>query len=240
MQAGKRLHSIKRPLNCIASTALNFQTEHHEIAFTHKRGHRSPRARNRRAVIGAISAANHRKPQTTDPQTTDTWRMPHERGFWGHVGISFGQSKLDDVTCTPGLRCDDKDQAFKLYAGGRFNNIFGLEFGVLNIGKFFANGGEADGWGADAALIAGIPIGANSAIFGKAGVIYARTEISATAPVITEGKERGWGGRWGVGAQLGLTKDWALRADFDRYRLPFPGDHRDLETMMLGVQYTIR
>lgn len=179
-------------------------------------------------------------PQTTDPQTTDTWRMPYERGFWGHVGISFGQSKLDDVTCTPGLRCDDKDQAFKLYAGGRFNNIFGLEFGVLNIGKFFANGGEADGWGADAALIAGIPIGANSAIFGKAGVIYARTEISATAPVITEGKERGWGGRWGVGAQLGLTKDWALRADFDRYRLPFPGDHRDLETMMLGVQYTIR
>ena len=116
----------------------------------------------------------------------------------------------------------------------------GLEFGVLNIGKFFANGGEADGWGADAALIAGIPIGANSAIFGKAGVIYARTEISATTPVITEGKERGWGGRWGVGAQLGLTKDWALRADFDRYRLPFPGDHRDLETMMLGVQYTIR
>ena len=176
------------------------------------------------------------QPQATD----DTWRMPYERGFWGHAGISFGQSKLDDLSCTPGLRCDDKDQAFKLYAGGRFSNIFGLEVGVLNIGKFYANGGEADGWGADAALIAGIPIGANSAIFGKLGVIYARTEISATAPVISEGKERGFGGRWGVGAQLGLTKEWALRADFDRYRLPFPGDHRDLETMMLGVQYTFR
>jgi OmpA-OmpF porin, OOP family len=169
---------------------------------------------------------------------TETWRMPYERGFWGHAGISFGQSKLDDLDCTSGA-CDDKDQAFKLYAGGRFSNIFGLEVGLLNIGKFAANGGEADGWGADAALIAGFPIGANSSIFGKLGVIYARTELSNTTG-IDAGKERGFGGRWGVGGQLGLTKEWALRADYDRYRLPFPGDHRDLETMMIGVQYTFR
>jgi OmpA-OmpF porin, OOP family len=173
--------------------------------------------------------------------TTDTFRMPHERGFWGHAGISFGQSKLDDVTCSPGFGCDDKDQAFKLYGGGRFNNIFGLEVGAMNFGKFSANGGETDGWGADAALLAGIPIGANSAIFGKLGVIYARTEVSADpATGANTGKERGFGGRWGVGGQLGLTKEWALRADFDRYRIPLPGSHEDLETLMLGVQYTFR
>ena len=179
-------------------------------------------------------------PSFAQQTQTDTFRLPYERGFWGHAGISFGQSKLDDVTCSPGFGCDDKDQAFKLYAGGRFNNTFGLEVGALNIGKFSANGGEADGWGADVAILAGIPIGANSAIFGKLGVIYARTELSASVPGIDTGKERGFGGRWGVGGQLGLTKAWALRADFDRYRLPFPGDHRDLETLMLGVQYTFR
>jgi hypothetical protein len=170
-------------------------------------------------------------------QPTDTWRMPYERGFWGHAGISFGQSKLD-ANCPPGVTCDDTDQAFKLFAGGRFNNAIGLEVGVLNIGKF--NGGQTDGWGADAALVAGIPIGANSAIFGKLGVIYARTEVTAPAPGLQGGKERGFGGRWGFGGQLGLTKEWALRADFDRYRLPFPGDHEDLETLTLGVQYTFR
>lgn len=177
----------------------------------------------------------------TQPQSTETWRMPYERGFWGHAGISFGQSKLDDLRCAPGFGCDDKDQAFKLYAGGRFSNIFGLEVGALNFGKYPASGGEADGWGADVALLAGIPIGANSAIFGKLGVIYARTEVSADATTtVPTGKERGFGGRWGVGGQLGLTKEWALRADYDRYRVPFPGDHRDLETMMVGVQYTFR
>jgi hypothetical protein len=173
-------------------------------------------------------------------QQTDTWRMPHERGFWGHAGASFGQSKLDDI-CRSGFSCDDKDQAFKLFFGGRFNNTFGLELGVLNIGKYAAGGGETDGWGADAALMAGVPIGANSAIFGKLGVIYARTEVSGVpGPGFSTGKERGFGGRWGVGGQLGLTKEWALRADFDRYRIPTPGDHRDLETLMLGVQYTFR
>jgi hypothetical protein len=180
-------------------------------------------------------------PSLAQQTTTDTWRMPHERGFWGQAGISFGQSKLDDVTCSPGFGCDDKDQAFKLYGGGRFNNIFGLEIGALNFGKFSANGGEADGWGADVALLAGVPIGANSAIFGKLGVIYSRTELSADPSTgVNTGKERGFGGRWGVGGQLGLTKEWALRADFDRYRVPFPGDHRDLETLMVGVQYTFR
>lgn len=179
------------------------------------------------------------QPATTTTTTTDTWRMPYERGFWGHAGISFGQSKLDDLQCAPGLPCEDKDQAFRVYGGGRFNNIFGLEIGALNIGKYQANGGEADGWGADIALLAGIPFGANSAIFAKLGAIYARTEVSSNIPGFA-GKERGWGGRYGVGGQLGLTKEWALRADYDRYDVAFPGDHRDLETLMLGVQYTFR
>lgn len=172
--------------------------------------------------------------------TTDTWRMPYERGFWGHAGISFGQSKLDDLQCAPGFPCEDKDQAFRVYAGGRFSNIFGLEIGALNIGKYQANGGEADGWGADIALLAGIPIGANSAIFAKVGTIYARTEVASDVPGAPSGKERGFGFRYGVGGQLGLTREWALRADYDRYDVAFPGDHRDLETVMLGVQYTFR
>jgi hypothetical protein len=47
---------------------------------------------------------------------------------------------------------------------------------ALSAGKFDRGGGRTDGWGADLALVAGVPIGANSAIFGKLGVIYARTE----------------------------------------------------------------
>ena len=172
-------------------------------------------------------------------QTTDTWRMPHERGFWGHAGVSFGAAKFQG-DCPSGFNCDDKDQFLKAYAGGRFNNTFGLELGVMNFGKFDLGGGETDGWGADLALIAGIPIGANSAVFAKVGAVYARMDVTGSAPGFETGKERGFGARWGVGAQVGLSRDWALRADYDRYRVPLPGDHEDIDTLTLGVQYTFR
>jgi hypothetical protein len=190
--------------------------------------------------IAGLALAAPALAQTTDTQRTDTWRMPYEGGFWGHAGISFGQSKLD-AGCPAGFSCDDKDQTFRLYAGGRFNNAIGLELGVLNPGRFRRGGGETDGWGADAALVAGIPIGANSSIFGKLGVIYSRMEVTAS-PLsgVRTGKERGFGGRWGIGGQVGFTPQWALRLDFDRYRVPLPGDHEDLETLTLGVQYTFR
>ena len=190
--------------------------------------------------LAAISVGLALATPAVAQQTTDTWRMPYESGFWGHAGVSFGQSKLD-IQCPAGFSCDDKDQFLKAYAGGRFNNAVGLEVGVMNFGRFKAGGGEIDGWGADAALVAGIPIGSNSSIFGKLGVVYARTEVTGPGfPPGFTGKERGFGGRWGVGAQVGLTPNWALRADFDRYKLPLVADHEDLESLTLGVQYTFR
>jgi hypothetical protein len=69
--------------------------------------------------------------------------MPHERGFWGHAGVSFGQSKLQ-IDCPSGFGCDDTDQVWKAYVGGRFNNIIGLEFGLMHLGKY---GGERGGAG---------------------------------------------------------------------------------------------
>jgi OOP family OmpA-OmpF porin len=192
------------------------------------------------AAVLALAASGLAAAQTTTSSTTtESWRMPYQRGFWGHAGLSFGQSKLDDA-CISGFACDDKDQAFRLYAGGRFNNAVGLEAGLLNIGKFDRGGGRTDGWGLDVALVAGIPIGANSAIFGKLGAIYGRTEVEGTAGTLNRGKERGFGARYGFGGQVGLTPQWAVRADWDRYRMPFPGRKEDVDTLMLGVQYTFR
>src|SRR5687768_4750494 len=73
-------------------------------------------------------------------------RMPYERGFWGHAGLSFGRSELRAV-CPGATACDDQDQTFRLFGGGRFNNTFGGEIGVMNIGRFERGGGRTDGWG---------------------------------------------------------------------------------------------
>jgi hypothetical protein len=194
------------------------------------------------AIVGAalgIALALPSHAQRAGSESGTGLRMPYQSGFWGYSGFSLGQSKLK-AECPGGFSCDDKDQTWRLFGGGRFNNAFGLEVGAMNIGKFQRGGGETDGWGLDFALVAGVPLGTNSAIFGKLGAIYGRTEAEGPGLGLRTGKERGWGPRYGLGGQVGLTPNWALRADLDRYRMDFPGGREDVDTFTLGVQYTFR
>ena len=165
-------------------------------------------------------------------------KMPYERDFWGYAGASLGVSDID-VAC-PADNCDFKDQAFRIFGGGRFNNAIGGEVGFVKFGDFAYSGGEIDSKALDFALVAGIPFANNWAVFGKVGLAYARTNVSTTAPGVDTGKANGWGPRFGFGVQMGLNENWAIRADVDRYRIKFPGDKDSIDTFTLGAQYTFR
>lgn len=186
------------------------------------------------AASGAASAQTARS-----STTTDTWRLPYQSGFWGHAGASIGQSKLR-LDCPAGASCDSNDTSFRIYAGGKFNNAFGLELGLLNYGKFGRGGGDTKGVGLDIPVLLGFPIGANSSVFAKAGVHYSRMEVTGNPALVQTGKESGWGPRFGLGAQIGFTPQWALRADWDMYRLKFPGEKDRVDTLTVGAQYSFR
>ena len=187
------------------------------------------------AASGVVSAQS----TTSSSTVTDTWRMPYQSGFWGHAGASVGQSELK-LGCPPGGSCDDKDTAYRVFAGGRFNRTFGLELGLVSYGTFDRGGGETDGWGLDIPLLLGLPIGANSSVFGKAGVHYSRMDVGGNPALMQTGEESGWGPRYGLGAQIGLTPQWAIRGDWDRYHVRFPGTKDDVDTLTVGAQYTFR
>ena len=193
------------------------------------------------AAVGALGlmTSGIASAQSTTSTTTDTWRMPYQSGFWGHAGVSAGESKLK-LGCPSGANCDDKDTTFRIYAGGRFNNAFGLELGLVDYGKFQRGGGDTKGWGLDIPLLLGFPIGSNSSVFAKAGVNYSQMDVGGNPALVQTGKESGWGPRYGVGAQIGLTPQWALRGDWDRYHVHFPGTKDDVDTLTLGAQYTFR
>jgi OOP family OmpA-OmpF porin len=191
------------------------------------------------AALGLATAGIASAQSTTASSTADTWRMPYQSGFWGHAGASVGQSKLQ-LGCPPAGSCDDKDTSYRIFAGGKFNNAFGLELGLVDYGTFDRGGGETKGRGLDIPLIFGFPIGANSSVFAKAGVNYSRMEVSDNSAGVSTGKESGWGPRYGVGAQIGLTPQWAIRGDWDRYHVRFPGTKDDIDTLTLGAQYSFR
>jgi len=160
--------------------------------------------------------------------------------FYGHVGASYGRARLDANCPAAGGECDRTQNAWKVFAGSRLNKWVGGEIGYLRADTFKRGGGDTDLQLINLGLLAGIPFGTNSALFAKGGLLWGHTEATGLALGGDAGSQNGWGPSFGLGAQIGVTKGWALRVDADRYRPKFPGNtgRQNLDTVMLGVQYT--
>ena len=187
--------------------------------------------------IASLAAASAVHAQATTGSRTGL-TMPYEPGFWHYVGASYGRSELD-TSCVAGFSCDDRDRAFRVFAGGRMNNVIGAEVGWVNLGEWTRGGGQTDAQSLDLVLTAGIPFGPNGrhSVFGKIGTAYTRAEVSGGTTGVATGKEDGWDARYGVGVTVGLTEQWAVRADWDRFRVKFPAEKSDVDLLTLGAQY---
>jgi len=160
--------------------------------------------------------------------------------FYGHVGASYGRARLDADCPGVGFECDRTQNAWKVFAGSRFNKWAGGEISYLRADNFKRGGGDTDLQLINLGLLAGIPFGMNSALFAKGGVLWGHAEATGLALGGDAGSQNGWGPSFGLGAQMGVTKNWALRVDLDRYRPKLPGGtgRQNLDTLMLGVQYS--
>jgi opacity protein-like surface antigen len=188
------------------------------------------------ALIAAVFSLPSLAQNPANPPSPMT--TPARAPWYG--GISVGESKLDNA-CVGGFSCDAKDTAYRLFAGTKFNNWLGLEVGGTQFGKWDRAGGQTKAWAADVVATAGVELARNSSIFAKLGAAYTQTEVSGTAPGLQTGKETDWAPRYGVGGQIGLSQNWALRADWDRYQnVTFRGGEQDVDVWMLGVQYSFR
>lgn len=169
----------------------------------------------------------------------DNYRAPWRGDFWGTLGVSGGESKFrNDCRSSDVFKCDHRDSAWKVYAGGNFNRITGLEFGYTDFGRIAASGGQTRAWAANVSLTAGVPIGDRFDIFAKGGGIYGRTDVSADPSTLLDtGHKAGWGYTYGVGAAFAITPQWQIRADWDRYNLDFIGGSKDIDMASAGVQF---
>jgi len=169
----------------------------------------------------------------------DTTYMPWSHGFWGHAGVSAGESKFRrDCQFTNVFDCDQRDSAWKVYAGGRFNDIFGLEAGYTDFGTVRAAGGDTKAWAVPVTLLIGAPIGNRFNVFGKIGGLYGHTDVDAApSTLLDRGHKTGWGWTGGVGAAFRVTPNLDIRADWDRYRMDFVGGDQDIDMLSAGVQF---
>jgi OOP family OmpA-OmpF porin len=172
-------------------------------------------------------------------QTTQTEnRMPWRGDFWGYIGASAGESKFRaDCRETNVFRCDKRDTGFKVYAGGKVNEVIGVEIGYTDFGRIAASGGDIEAWAIPLTLTAGVPLGPVN-IFGKVGGVFGRTDVKASASTLLDtGHKNGWGWTYGAGATFKVSQRLDIRADWDRYKLDFAGGERDVDMLSAGVQF---
>lgn len=167
-----------------------------------------------------------------------------DTGFY--VGGSFGQATADEWCSTSGApagfaltSCDDEDTAWKLFAGYQFNSWLGAEATYMNLGDYTASvalGGATANVSADAsswniAAVASVPVGPVS-LFGKIG--YARTDSEANVNVGGTSVRVGEDGSeaiYGLGVKWNMTRNWALRAEWERL------DDSKVDFLSVGVQF---
>jgi opacity protein-like surface antigen len=194
-------------------------------------------------LAGAIALA---APMLAPAQSTDYGRWDdagdRPRSFipmtsYGYVGLSLGQATYD-LNCVGGFECDDKDDiAGKLYTGGKFSRMLGLELAYVWLGEAQANGGSTEAQLANLSLVGNVPIGERFNAYAKVGAFYGWTDVDATAPGVPSGEENDLGLSYGLGVQFDINRNWAVTGDWDHYRVDFTDRSDDVQLWSLGVLY---
>ena len=185
------------------------------------------------AVLGLLASGSALAQQSD-------FRAPWRGEFWGYVGGSAGESKYryecrDSITQF--FDCDQRDTGWKVFAGGKMNEVLGLEVGYTDFGQIRASGSNVEAWAVPVTLTVGTPLGTRFGIFGKVGGLYGRTDVSADPDSIFDrGHKSGWGWTYGAGATFAVTENVQIRADWDRYKLDFVGGRQDVDMLSAGLQ----
>lgn len=143
----------------------------------------------------------------------------------GALGVS------DFGSCPGGAACDASDQAYKVYAGYRFSRWIAVEAGYSDLGKTTATAGdsvtETKPRGVTAHVVGLWPLSERFSLLGRLGVIYGDSKVTGTAPTRNE---KGAEFAGGAGIHFDLTRDIALRLEWERFRL-----RDEVDAITLGV-----
>lgn len=194
----------------------------------------------KQAVVIALAAAGI-------VGTSQAMAQAQSRLSGAYIGGSIGQAEFDkgcEGIAGSGVSCDDKDSTWKLFGGYQVNRNFAVELGYADLGEIRASGpggtasAEANAW--DLVGLGILPLGNNFSLYGKAG--FYRAEVDGqvnTATFTGSADENNTDLTFGVGARYDVTRNVAVRAEWQRYSDMGGGNvgESDVDVMSLGLQY---
>jgi OOP family OmpA-OmpF porin len=185
-----------------------------------------------------------------------------------YVGAAIGQSKSNindaDVIRSltqPGVvvnsyQSDEKDTAFKLFAGKQLNRFFSVEAGIFNLGTHSFNtnsttNGSAGGTaganmryrGATLDLITQVPFTERFSAYTRLGVAYtiAKTDYTGNRSVfLADNEEKTAGAHVGLGMEYKFSEALAMRGEYERTRADDGiRTKANLDLLSLGLVYKL-
>ncbi len=167
---------------------------------------------------------------------------PADTGWY--AGLSIGQSSASDAcngVSGPGVSCDDKDTAFKIFGGYQINRNFGVELGYADLGEVSASGGGVTASIETTAFelvgVGSYPINNQFSVYGKLG--FYRADSKGRSNVGVSADETNTDLTLGVGVQYNFTRNLGVRGEWQRYSSVGGGDigDSDVDVLSVGVVY---
>ena len=163
-------------------------------------------------------------------------QVGHISGLYagGTVGVTKAKTFCTDPAWFGGVAgCDNNGAAFRLFGGYQINRNIALEIGYHSLGEASVPAGDVKFDAFDAVSIFALPFG-NFSVYGKFGLMRG----GAKGP---RGKEDHFDITYGGGLQYELTRQIAVRGEWQRYPgfggPPSFGADTDVDVFTLGALF---
>jgi OmpA-OmpF porin, OOP family len=163
-------------------------------------------------------------------------------GFY--IGGGLGQSDAKDACdgiSGPGVSCDGEDTAWRLFGGYQLNTNLALELAYTDLGEASATvpGGSAsaEATALELSALGMLPLAERFSLYGKAGIY--RGEIDASSSIGGSASEDNTDLTLGAGVQFDMTRNIALRGEWQRY-MDMGGEETgesDVDLLSVNVLY---
>ena len=150
----------------------------------------------------------------------------HAEGFYGGAGLG-NQSYPDTVN---GNSTNGSALSGKVYGGYQLNPNFGVEAGIAELGAVGSGSGKVDSYGTFVDAVGTLPLNEQWSLLGRAGVAH----MQVNTPT---GDDGGNGIKVGLGAQYALSKNLALRGEWERYQLTGFGANPNADQFTVGLKF---
>ena len=141
-----------------------------------------------------------------------------------YLGASLGVPRYNDGIA--GISGNGSGVSGKVFGGYQFTPNFALEAGLADLGHINGNGGTLNGHSQYIDAVGLLPLNSQWSLLGSAGLAHVKLDTS-------NGNDGGNGLKLGLGAEYTLSKNVALRGEWEHYQPAVFGPHRNI--LQIGV-----